>query len=1083
LPDLHVITSNRLEILIDKLAEMIAAAPLSSPLDSEIITVQSQGMARWIALELAERHGICANCQFPFPNALIDLIDTAITGDNSTGGFNPDIATWQIILSLQQLHSRPEFGAIRNYLRQDNNHLKLYQLSHRLADLFDQYTIYRPEMIIDWSARPVDHWQAILWKDLVANYKIDDRSTRLKNLIEQINTLSSTIDNLPSRISIFGISTLPPVYIKLFEALSRLIDINLFITNPCREYWADILTDKESDRIIRKTADGELPFDDLHIEPGNSLLASMGTLGRDFFDLLVEHGEQPFFADPESNTLLSSIQADILNLHERGTAEHPRSAITPEDDSLVIHSCHSPMREIEALYDNLLAMFEADPGLRPRDIIVMTPDIETYSPYIKAIFGSVENDSARIPFTIADRSYKTENPFIEALMAIIELSGSRFEVSRVMAILELPIVHRRFDLTAADIDTITGWVKDVNIRWGIDKNQKTEFGLPETYENTWRFGLDRLLLGYALPGKSSKLFDSILPYDYIEGETAQILGRFAEFISQLFAKVNQLNHVMTLSEWAGMLLSLCDELFIADDESEPDLQRLRKAFTTLAESGNQAGYTDTITLDVIKQYLKDKFTVHGSGSGFIAGSVTFCAMLPMRSIPFKTICLIGLNNDAYPRQAAPMSFDLIATNPKPGDRSIRNTDRYIFLEAILSAREKLYLSYIGQSIQDNTTIPPSVLVSELLDYINQGFYIERQSINDHLLIRHHLQAFSPEYFKHNERLFSYSKENYAAAKSLIKGDKHTPVFFADNLPAPDDDPGTIDMPAGIPLGIDDLCRFFVNPSKYLLNRRLGIYLDESAPGFDDTEPFLLRGLDRYQIEDDLLGRFLRNEDIDNQYEIHRASGRLPQGVIGREAYKNIADGIKALAQTIEPYRKGTLLPSLTLNIKINDFLLTGTIDNFYESGRLQYRPASIKAKDILSCWIKHLALNTANDNSYPKTSVLIGSDMIYKFKPVENCLSLLDELVKIYRDGLIHPLHLFLESSYKFIKELAADKTEGRALMSARFTWRGGDFSRGERDDSYLRLCFGNSDPLDREFINLASTVFKPILNNIENVK
>ena len=1075
MPDLRVITSNRLEILIDKLAEMIGTEPLSSPLAPEIITVQSQGMARWIALELAERHGICANYQFPFPNTLIDLIDTKITGDTSIGSFNLEIAGWQIMRSLQQLRSRAEFSVIRNYLGQDNNHLKLYQLSHRLADLFDHYTIYRPEMIIDWSTHAVDHWQAILWKYLVDNHKIDNRSIRLKNLIEQINAMSSAIDSLPSRISIFGISTLPPVYIKLFEALSRLIDIDLFITNPCREYWADILTGRETDRIIRKTADGELPFDDLHIESGNSLLASMGTLGRDFFDLLAEHGEQSYFADPESNTLLNAIQADILNLYERGTADHPKTAISSEDDSLVIHSCHSPMREIEALYDNLLAMFEADHDLRPRDVIVMTPDIETYSPYIKAVFGSVENDSVRIPFTIADRSYKTENPFIEALMAIIELSGSRFEVSRVMAILELPIVYRRFNLTAADIDTITGWVKDVNIRWGIDQNQKAELSLPETHENTWRFGLDRLLLGYALPGKDSKLFNGILPYDHIEGESAQTLGRFAEFISRLFANVRRLNQAMTLSEWADTLLSLCDGLFIGDDDSEPDLQRLRKAFITLAESGSQAGYTDVVTLDVIKQYLKDKFTIHGSGSGFIAGSVTFCAMLPMRSIPFKIICLIGLNNDAYPRQAAPLSFDLIATNPKPGDRSIRNTDRYIFLEAILSAREKLYLSYIGHSIQDNTAIPPSVLVSELLDYINQGFYIERQSINDHLLIRHHLQAFSPEYFKHNEHLFSYSKENYDAAKSLIESDKHAPIFFTENLPALDDNQRTID--------IDDLCRFFVNPSKYLLNRRLGIYLNEGDAGFDDTEPFSLKGLDRYQIEDDLLARFLQNEDIYRQYEIHRASGRLPQGVIGHEAYKNIADSIKALAHTIEPYRKGALPPPLAINIKIDNFLLTGTIDNLYESGRLQYRPASIKPKDILSCWIKHLALNSANDNSYSKASVLIGSDMIYKLKTVENYLYLLKELIIIYQDGLIHPLHLFPESSYKYYKELVANKTEGKALMSARFTWQGGNYNRGESDDPYLRLCFGNSDPLDREFMNLAVMVFKPILANIENVK
>jgi exodeoxyribonuclease V gamma subunit len=168
-----------------------------------------------------------------------------------------------------------------------------------------------------------------------------------------------------------------------------------------------------------------------------------------------------------------------------------------------------------------------------------------------------------------------------------------------------------------------------------------------------------------------------------------------------------------------------------------------------------------VEIEVVKSCLENLLEHVNFGHGFISSGVTFCAMLPMRSIPFKVVCLVGMNMDAFPRESKILGFDLMAKNPRIGDRSRRNDDKYLFLEALISARNKLYISYVGQSIRDNTRISPSVLVSELIDYIKEGFGLSE----DEIVTFHRLQAFSSEYFNTDSKLFSYSNENFAASFS------------------------------------------------------------------------------------------------------------------------------------------------------------------------------------------------------------------------------------------------------------------------------------------------------------------------------
>ena len=367
----------------------------------------------------------------------------------------------------------------------------------------------------------------------------------------------------------------------------------------------------------------------------------------------------------------------------------------------------------------------------------MTPDIETYAPYIEAVFGTSE---PRIPFNISDRSAEHESTLAATFMALLELAGSRYDANRVLAILDEPSVQRRFGLAEGDLDTINGWVRESQIRWGIDGAHRASFGLPATHEHTWRFGLDRLLLGYALPAGNERLFAGVLPYDEIEGSGGEVLGRFQSFAEAAIALDAQLAPTRSIAQWAELLHGMLARFFEPTEDREYELEAVRSAITALQTETRAARYTGAVPLAVIKSALRERLEV--PGRAFLSGGVTFCAMVPMRSLPFEVVCMIGMNDGAFPRMRRPFGFDLMADDFRKGDRSRRDDDRYLFLESMLSARRCLYVSYTGRHIRDDSVIPPSVLVSELLDHIAQGLDAGID-VREHLVTVHPLQAFSP----------------------------------------------------------------------------------------------------------------------------------------------------------------------------------------------------------------------------------------------------------------------------------------------------------------------------------------------------
>ena len=534
---LYLRTGNRLETLLEELVTVVGK-PLPSVLQSETIVVQSLGMARWLSLELAKQQGICANVRFPFPQKFLsEVFRVALPDTPESKDFDRPMMTWRLMNVLSKMSTRTGFEAVRNYVSSERPELKRYQLASKITDTFSQYLAFRPQMILNWEAGQENHWQAILWRELTSQTQDLHQAALGRKLAKRLQHNGTALKQLPPRVSVFGISTLPKFYLGLMEALAEHIEVHLFVMEPTPQWWQDIVSAREEGKVLRKQPNRTA--EDLHLERGNTLLASMGKLGRDFLGFVADldsaiHRE--FFVEPAGGTMLTSIQKEIFQLRDPGQ----QVPMFRHDRSIQVHSCHSEMREVEVLHDQLLALLSDNPGLQPQDIVVMMPDVAAYASLIEAVFDTPEIQNQRIPYSIADRTARLENGIIDTFLTILEMGGGRFGASSLLNILESPAVQRRFQLTQTDLETIRVWIEKVAIRWGIDAAHREKLGLPAFAQNTWREGLDRLLLGYALPGGNRQLFKNILPCDEVEGSLAETLGNFIEFTSRVFETTKEL---------------------------------------------------------------------------------------------------------------------------------------------------------------------------------------------------------------------------------------------------------------------------------------------------------------------------------------------------------------------------------------------------------------------------------------------------------------------------------------------------------------------------------------------------------------
>lgn len=1109
---MKVYRSNRVEVLLDALAEVVAT-PAAGPLDPETIVVHSRAMATWLTMRLAERFGAWAGGAFPFPRRFVQQIFEAALGERARGlpAWEADRLVWAIVAELPRHLRDPAFEPLRRFLEADPRPHGRFELALRIAEIFDQYAVFRPQMVLDWQRGEGDEWQPILWRAVVGRLGDAHAAGLAEALMTAVERDELAPGVLPARVTVFGVSTLPPFYVRVLRALSTRVPVHLFVLSPSREYWAEIRSQREALRAARRAPD-RVAAPALHDE-GNPLLASLGAVGRDFQRVLeaevdyVEPGPPLYVAD-EGTSMLGRLQADVLSLRRRGRRRGddaspvgpgplPALPITPDDASIRIHVCHTPMREVEVLHDQLLALVHEE-GVAPHEIVVLTPDMETYGPLIEAALERDRSDPRYLPHAIADRSARATSPVLEALLRVLSLVGSRVTASEVLDLLALEVVRERFAIDPDNYDRAAEWVVDAGIRWGVDAAHRQVHHQPRCSENTWRFGLTRLLLGYALPGREQETFAGVLPFDEIEGTDAVVLGKLAEFCDALFTALDTLTRPRALPAWREAIGATLDTLVASHADSAWEHQQIRDALDKLVADAALAGFDDVVELATIRERIEHRLDTDRPAAGFLTGGVTFCALLPMRSLPFRVVGLLGMNDGSFPRPTRSVGFDLIAAHPRPGDRSRRGDDRYLFLEALLSARERLLVTHVGQSIQDNATLPPSVVVSELLDVLAESFVAPEHAeappsdvasrtaaVHRHVVVRHPMQPFSPRYFAPepvDPRLFSYARPWQEGARALAgeREDRHRAPLFAAALP-----------PAAGPrdLTIERLVRFYAQPTAQLLGRRLGIYLKDDAKERSDREPMELEGLAQWQVGDRILRHRLEGVPLHRSLELLRAAGVLPLGVPGRCRFDELVGIADPIAATAAAVRGEARLPDLDVDLQVGDTRLVGRIGARWTGATVQPQFGRIGAKHRLAAWIRHLAAGTM-DPEAARTSAIVGrSDgsggaHLCQLRPVSDPAPLLQALVELYWIGQEEPLLLFPRSSLAYAEALP--RGEAEALAAARKQWA--DRRNGEGEDPHLRRVFGDADPLQAsfsvlpgpmragDFPTLSAAVFGPLI-------
>jgi len=1088
----YITSANMMEILAARLADVLSV-PSASPLSPDIVLINSHGMEHWLSMQLAEHHHICANVAFQFPQPFLMSLMARVAGIPETQEYHPDFLTWTIMNDLPVLCREGKLPGINSYLftGQELHETKLYQLSHRMARIFDRYMAYRPEMLSSWQAGKINHKeeeeQFHIWRYIVGKKSSPSPNTLLSLLKQETaaDDLGNTL--IPERISLIGISSLPPLLLEILHALSAQTDIHLFLLNPCREYWSGIMTNKEMAATIKQFSKGKTPVseEELLLEQGNPLLASMGKTGRDFLTALgdIEAHYHDYFVLPGDGSLLCTIQSDILNLINRGKDGTPRHPVAEGDRSLEIHACHSPAREIDVLYDRILTILDNDKSLNPRDILVMTPDIDVYAPLINAVFGHTaegdrNEDHPYLPFTIADRKHSYDNPLTQGFFKILDLADTRFEASRVLSLLDNRGIRECFGITESDIPRIHTWVEKGGIRWGICSDTTETETFPPDPQHTWRQGIDRILLGYAFGGQQTRPFMDIVPYDATNDEHGDLLGCFLNFLDRLFQVADNFRKFHTLAQWQEIMTHIVQNFLQVKEHDSwfPHYDYLLKTICRLEDISLISSFSGSVSLSTIRSHLQNHLKASGFSGNFLSGGITFCAMVPMCSLPFRVIALLGMNHLLFPREGSKISFDLTEQRPRRGDPSVRDDDRYLFLETILSAREKLMIFYTGQKIRDNTTILPSPVVMELTDYTQQGFFLSREALPegqqgnlyDHLVTRHPLHHFSPSYFMEGSKNPSYRQEYFSAAQVLAKttsSPEKRPFITV---------PLKTDFPEGDNIPLTDILSFFRHPCRFFVRNILHIHLEEKGKIIPDTELFSLTGLDRYIAEQSLLELKLNSIPDHDIYQILTAEGKLPLGAVGRKYYESLSYEVNLFVKRLEEHVPRRTNEVVTIDLPWGHRRLVGPLQLWSPQGFFLYRYANLKGKDYLPAWIQHLILQASfPEKTWENHSA--GRDTWYYWSPPDESAGLLAKLLELFQKGITHPLKIFPQASLIFAQALYEGKSQEKALQKARKAWE-----REEENDPALKLCFEqDSSPLDDDFTALATEVFIPLLHHL----
>jgi exodeoxyribonuclease V gamma subunit len=1089
--------SNRLERLCDALVDEIRTKPLDAELAPEWIAVQSLGARAFLEREIACRLGVFANTPTPFPADLV----RQIAGWCDRGQTPPSAPLSEGALALAvfeetiALIDRPELAPVRGYVGDDLDGRACVDFSRRVAHAFSEYALYRPELVARWErAVPSEGWQPILFGAAMARLgrgagtPMTTQAGLVRRVIDRL--VSGGAIDLPRRVSLFGFASLPPLYLDVLAALARRTEVHLYVLCPSREFFGDV------------GGVGD-----------NPLIASFGRLGRDLQNLLeerVQYVEPPadLFVDALAagqGSLLGAIQSDLLHLRGGfGDGATPSAAPSIGDDdwSLKVCACRSPLREIEAVRDELLALLsDSGAGLRPEEIAVLAPDIAAYAPYIGAVFGGSPTaagpSSVGIPHGLTRAPGDAAGDALEVAVALLGLTRARLTVAELFDVVALPLVRARFGIARGELEDLREAVALAGARFGIDAQHRGRLGLPALGENTWRFALDRVLLGLALSGEGEAAWCGVAPYDRGALADDAAVGRLVACVDAFLEAIERLGRPRPLAEWcdavAGAVVGLCD----LAGGGAASRERLDEALASLAADALAAGCVAPLAPEVIAAELaaraRERETRQIRPTGVVCGDLS-----QLRGVPFRVICVVGLGDGLFPRTGSAPSFDLMAAEPRAGDRSSRDDDNAIFLETLLAARERLILTFSGAG-GDPARALPSIAVSALLDAVAQRF----GAVAERLVVRHPVEPFAAAYFEVDARrragLRSFDEVAYAAVAAGAPAPERVPAWPMATLSTDGDATRIVEL--------DDLVRFFSDPSRHFCERVLGVLVPADGREAPEREPFALDHLARYELGARVLRDLLEGGDVERSYRRAALGGRIPVGELGRLEHSAVSETALAIAREVRAAvgEGAAALDAVrfeeTLRIDGRACTVRGRIDGIIPGGRLFADFGKLSGRRLVRAWIPHLALNCGGA---AVTTLCLRGDRggeSLRLPILTDARARLERLIRIFAEGQTALLPLFPEASYAYAAAVRKRPKKGWASAGAQdaagidkalATWEGPGIAAagpGEKERPSNRLAWGEALPWEiagdgpRGFRELATAVFGPLAEALEEAE
>ncbi|MDI9357763.1 MAG: exodeoxyribonuclease V subunit gamma [Phycisphaerales bacterium] len=965
----QVVMSNTLSDLSKNIAEQIKNEQ-KDPFLKPSIAVATTGMGQWLTIKLTEKIGVVANIRITnFRDLLSQVYRIVIPNEKNV--LQQDIIKWRIYNLLNTEKFKNNFPSVSHYYNQTSTAdepLKRIALATELADIFEQYEVYRPQMIADWNqsikkenidAHEEIAWQKELWQmmkqDLKENYQ-DQIELRdlLLNALEN-NTTQQKLKSILPTMHFFGFNIIPPFYLDILDKLSQTINIYFYLVNPAPEqYWIEDKSTKQIARIHKRMNWKKIP-DDI-ILYGNDLLLNWGVVMKETFLLLFQREDivnsyQEILSPPPEKpiTLLQKIQSDIYynKTWDKNTLSYQYDMQDIDDGSITINGCFTPMREVEVFYNYLMELIDKKKEhINPRDIIVMITDIDFYAPYIHAVF-----ENKGIPYTIADETIANDDNLLSCLQLFLNFDDQSFKAEAVLALLESVLVRQHFDIN--NYEDIRNAVKEASIYFG-EKGRKND----ETYLVSWEYGLKRILYGICMSTEAeySDGINTFIPLDTAEGTDALERVKLIHFVQLLQQYLSERKLSKNIKAWVAYLHQLVINMIFDPEKDKGGHDEYADFVAMVNQISNMTDLIDgDIPFEVFRYSLLNRINMSKKEQRFANKGITFCSLLPMRSIPFKTVAMLGMNFDKYPRHESFFSFNLIYKDKQLGDRNIKNNDKHLFLETILSAQERLYISYIARNTKNAEILPPSSLIDELTDYVARRINYDNPNTDElrkNWVTIHPLSSRSSRY-----NAIKYGQENVSKKDRYLLNYLNEESFTNPNNQKNQQDQSAQVTKEITEISLKDLTAFFKNPPKWYLNKKWGIYYTEKDTLIADHELFEINNL----LEWELSNKVLDSDDCNALKKRYLLLGKLPLANMSDVSVNKIVKSkVVPINELLQEYIKGITPSKKDIHLAVNNVSLIGKIDGIYNDKLIRFCHSSNYLKYLIVAYIEFLALKANN---------------------------------------------------------------------------------------------------------------------------